>query len=290
MKKNLIIRSITGALFVGVVLSAIYFGAEYTAILFFIFMLLGLHEMLAMLRGIGVKPLSSLVYTLSTILYAYICFSVLPFDINKDWFWDFVDALPFAFILLTFGSFIFEMYRKSEHPWINIASVLMSVFYIALPFASLNYIRNPFWDALYGSAPILIAFFLFVWANDTFAYIFGVLFGKHRLFERLSPKKSWEGAIGGGVMSIILAYVWGRFNPEIPLVLWIVMALITVVFSIFGDLIESMLKRSCNVKDSGNLLPGHGGVLDRFDSVLLAAPVVAILFAVYWRYLNYFVL
>ncbi|MEG1573138.1 MAG: phosphatidate cytidylyltransferase, partial [Bacteroidales bacterium] len=161
MKKSLITRSITGIIFVGVMLLAIFLGYEYTAILFFICMLLGLHEMLVMLRHVGVRPLPGLVYALSMVLYVYTCFCVMPIDISEDsvvWHW--VDLLPLLMLLLGLSTFIFEMYRKSEKPWANISATLGSVFYIALPFALLNYLRNPFLELEYGNANILFAFFV----------------------------------------------------------------------------------------------------------------------------------
>jgi len=121
---------------------------------------------------------------------------------------------------------------------------------------------------------LLLGYFVILWINDTFAYLFGTAFGKHRLFERISPKKSWEGSIGGALISIIAAWLIASFTNSLPLIHWIVIAIIIVICGTLGDLVESMLKRSLNCKDSGTLLPGHGGILDRFDSVLISAPII----------------
>jgi phosphatidate cytidylyltransferase len=115
---------------------------------------------------------------------------------------------------------------------------------------------------------------LMLWANDTGAYLFGSKFGKTRLFERHSPKKSWEGFFGGMFTSLVVAYVLSLFFTELPVWAWGGMAILISSFGTLGDLVESMLKRSLNAKDSGNILPGHGGFLDRFDGLLIAAPVV----------------
>lgn len=123
---------------------------------------------------------------------------------------------------------------------------------------------------------MLIALFATIWINDTGAYIIGVSFGKHRLFERVSPKKSWEGFFGGALAALAAGYVFSVFIPDLTLVQWLLFSQIVVVFGTFGDLIESLLKRTIGTKDSGNILPGHGGFLDRFDSMLLAAPVIFI--------------
>ncbi|MBQ1978933.1 MAG: phosphatidate cytidylyltransferase, partial [Alistipes sp.] len=120
---------------------------------------------------------------------------------------------------------------------------------------------------------VLIAYISIVWANDVFAYLFGIAFGRHRLFERLSPKKSWEGFFGGVAGAVVAALVVARLLGDAPMA-WCGLAVVTVVTAVLGDLAESMFKRAAEVKDSGNLIPGHGGVLDRFDALLLSAPFV----------------
>lgn len=173
------------------------------------------------------------------------------------------------------GVFIAELYSASETPFRNIAYVLTGVIYIALPFSLTTEIsfRNSQYDHR-----LLLSLFIFLWSNDVGAYCFGMMFGrkgKHKLFERISPKKSWEGFFGGiiAVLSaaFILSSVWGE-RYGFAAVHWYVIALITSLLATFGDLTESMLKRSVNVKDSGKIMPGHGGILDRFDSALIAFP------------------
>ena len=115
---------------------------------------------------------------------------------------------------------------------------------------------------------------MFIWVNDSFAYLTGMTFGKHRLFERISPKKSWEGFIGGAVASVVAGYVFSLFETDLVWWQWLIFSLLVVVFGTFGDLMESLIKRSVGVKDSGRIIPGHGGLLDRFDSMLLAVPVI----------------
>jgi phosphatidate cytidylyltransferase len=151
---------------------------------------------------------------------------------------------------------------------------LTGVFYIALPFGLLNYFYIPArlpGDVQYG---VLFGFFLILWLNDTAAYLVGSAIGKHRLFERISPKKSWEGSVGGAVFALFTAWLLSGYFSAILLWQWLVMAIIIVILGTLGDLVESMLKRNLGIKDSGNILPGHGGMLDRFDAVLLSAPVV----------------
>ena len=121
---------------------------------------------------------------------------------------------------------------------------------------------------------MLLAVFVTIWVNDTGAYLVGVTLGKHRLFERISPKKSWEGFIGGALFALLSGYIFSLFIPEINLLNWMIFSELIVIFGTFGDLTESLIKRTLEVKDSGNIIPGHGGLLDRFDSMLLAAPVI----------------
>ncbi|WP_321280296.1 phosphatidate cytidylyltransferase [Marinifilum fragile] len=168
---------------------------------------------------------------------------------------------------------IFEMYRKKENPFGNIAYTFMGLLYVALPFSLLNFMVFPFGNNEFHWE-ILMGIFVLIWANDTGAYLVGVNFGKHRLFERISPKKSWEGSIGGAVITLIIAYLISLYSKELTSVQWIITGAIVVVFGSMGDLVESLLKRSINIKDSGSLIPGHGGLLDRFDALLLVSPMI----------------
>jgi phosphatidate cytidylyltransferase len=165
---------------------------------------------------------------------------------------------------------ISELFRKKENPLHNWAYFILGQIMVALPFSLL-----PFILYIDGYQPILLlALFVTIWVNDTGAYLFGVRFGKHRLFERISPKKSWEGFIGGALTALLSGYIFSLFLTSLNIVEWFVFSEIIVIFATFGDLLESMLKRTVNVKDSGDVIPGHGGILDRFDSLLLATPVI----------------
>ncbi len=124
---------------------------------------------------------------------------------------------------------------------------------------------------------LLLGFFFLLWTNDTGAYLVGRSIGKHKLWERISPKKTWEGFFGGLILSIIIGYVISLYYPELNYILWIVMAALVSIFGTMGDLVESVFKRSIDAKDSGSILPGHGGILDRFDGVFLSTPFVLVL-------------
>ncbi|MGV3539707.1 MAG: phosphatidate cytidylyltransferase, partial [Rufibacter sp.] len=145
----------------------------------------------------------------------------------------------------------------------------LGVFYIALPFTLLHVLA--FLPGQYSWQIILGIMFL-IWASDTGAYAAGKSFGKHKLFPRISPGKTWEGWVGGVVLSLVVAYVLSLFYQDLALEHWLGMAVLVSIFGVLGDLVESMLKRSLGVKDSGTLIPGHGGILDRFDSLILVVP------------------
>ena len=180
---------------------------------------------------------------------------------------------------------ILELFKKGDNAIRNISNTFLGQIYIALPlmFLSLLSLKDNFDGTMIYNPILLMSFFSLIWIYDTGAYIFGITLGKHRLFERISPKKSWEGAIGGAIMALIASVGINYLFPgNLSLIQWLGFALITVVFGTFGDLVESMMKRYMNVKDSGQLIPGHGGILDRIDSSLVAAPAVVI----YYLYLT----
>ena len=169
---------------------------------------------------------------------------------------------------------VVQLYRPRQNAVHSLERSYFSLGYIALPIALLNCIMSI-------TAPrLLLGMFMFIWLYDTGAYCVGMLLGRHRLFERISPKKSWEGVIGGVVACVAGAYVthtWFDEFFQVPdLVTWLGLSAVVAVFATLGDLVESLIKRTVGVKDSGNILPGHGGILDRIDSLLLVTPAVLI--------------
>ena len=183
-------------------------------------------------------------------------------------------ALHKLLVLLTItisAIFIQELFKGSATPFINIAYTLAGLIFVCLPFTffhALAFVKGGF------NFHYPLAFLLLLWANDTGAYLVGRQFGRTKLFERHSPKKTWEGFVGGVLISCIVAAIIGYYFKELPWIQWVFEAILISFFGTLGDLVESMFKRSINVKDSGEILPGHGGLLDRFDGLLLAAPIV----------------
>ncbi|HEY5692593.1 MAG TPA: phosphatidate cytidylyltransferase [Cyclobacteriaceae bacterium] len=180
----------------------------------------------------------------------------------------------YYFLIFPIVSFVYmiKLYKKFERkPFTNIAYMILGLFYVAMPFSLLNIAvyenGNYNFEVIFGCLFIL-------WASDTGAYFAGTLFGKRKLFERISPKKSWEGAVGGAILAVVFALIISDYFDSLEKWQWLTISAIIIVGGIYGDLIESLLKRSIEIKDSGVSLPGHGGFLDRFDGLLISAPFI----------------
>jgi len=184
-------------------------------------------------------------------------------------------GLSKSVLILVWGAHLalmaIELFLKKEKPFLNLAYSILGMFWIALPLSALNILFLP--EFYQGDVHIIaMSVFVFLWVNDTGAYVFGLSFGKHRLFERISPKKSWEGFIGGILSVLLAAYIVSFFWKGFGFGEWMLFGLLIAISGTFGDLVESLFKRSINCKDSGRFFPGHGGFLDRFDCVFFAVP------------------
>lgn len=266
---NLTQRVITGLIGAAVIVGSILYGQwAYFAVFFFIcFMTLREFYILAFLDGMVVQK------TFGTLI-GLVVFS-LSFFIEAD-----IISYRLYFIIFPLVSCVYmiKLYKKFERkPFTNIAYTFLGIFYVAVPFALLNIAT--FENQQYDYQIIFGCLFI-LWASDSGAYFAGTMFGKRKLFERISPKKSWEGVIGGGLLALSFAYGLPYFfssighEPTIRSWQWMVVGGIIVVGGTYGDLIESLLKRSIEIKDSGTALPGHGGFLDRFDGLLISAPFI----------------
>lgn len=276
MKNNFIQRAITGIIFVGVLIGCILGGPISFTLLFALITALTIHEfgvIISKQPDVEInKPICMLAGVFLFFGFAYL--GVMPGQTEI--------LIPYLFLIIYL--LVSELYLKKKNPLNNWAYAMMSQIYIALSFAMLNVLayhsignEGELSNYQVQYNPILpLSIFIFTWINDTGAYCTGMLFGKHRLFERISPKKSWEGSIGGGVFSIIAAIVMAHYFPFMPISIWIGLALTVVIFGTLGDLTESLLKRTIGIKDSANILPGHGGMLDRFDSTLMAVPAAVV--------------
>jgi len=267
--QGLLRRIITAIFFVVTMLGGIYGGQYPFVILFAIITALCLWEFLSITlqkdqKRDRIRKVIGLVFGLTP----FVMVSMLKlgfFDSPED-FVLYTSLLCFPIIFLCF---IYELFAASKQPFSNVAFIILGMVYIGTPFALVDFIA---FDGEQFLANTVFGLLLLTWINDTAAYLVGSQIGKNKLFPRISPKKTWEGSIGGAIFTLILAVLLGKYFEEQSILQWFVLGGIVVVFGSIGDLIESMLKRSFEVKDSGTLLPGHGGFLDRFDAFIFLVP------------------
>lgn len=260
---NLAQRIITAIVGAAVIVSCIVFSQwSYFAIFFFIcFLTLREFYTLAGLDGMVVQKSLGMICGMSVF--------TLSFLIEAD-----IVSYRYYFLIFPIMACVYmiKLYKKFERkPFTNIAFTFLGIFYVAIPYTLLNIAA--FENGIYHFEIIFGCLFI-LWATDTGAYIAGTLFGKRKLFERISPKKSWEGAIGGAVLAFAFALLMNNFFHILAMWQWLSIAAIIIVGGTYGDLVESLLKRSIEIKDSGSTLPGHGGFLDRFDGLLISAPFI----------------
>ena len=258
---NLVQRTLTGVIFLVVVVGAIVFNKISFFILFELIIIGAMYEFYTMVEKRKLNPQKIYGIIIGAIFFAANYFYADQL-VSED---IFLIAIP-----ILISVFLVGLYTESDYSFANIGFTLLGIIYIAVPISFANYIV--FHDHLYNYK-LLLVFFILMWSFDTLAYVFGVSFGKHRLFERVSPKKSWEGFIGGLIFNIGIAYLISLVIKDLSFLQWGVLSVIVSVFGTYGDLVESSFKRNIDEKDSGSLLPGHGGVLDRFDAVLFALPL-----------------
>ena len=258
---NILVRSLSGAVFVSLILIPLFFSKEIATTIFTIFMVLGLIEFYKLfdkndhvsIRWEIGTTVGVLIFGISTL----VIFEVLPI------------VILFFIPPLIMKLFIFEIWRKAKNPLYNIAVLGLGLLYVVLPFTLLIYVVYE--DN--SSFPLLAGMFLLIWMNDTFAFLSGKFFGKTKLIERISPNKTWEGTIGGIIFTILGALTIAFLFDEEKILFWLISALIIAPTSIYGDLLESMFKRNAKVKDTGSIMPGHGGILDRFDATIFTIPL-----------------
>ena len=274
--RNFIVRAITGVLFVAVLVCS--FLRPQTMVLLF-----------ALITGLTIWEFTGLVNNrekvavnrlISTVAGVYLFFAMAGFCSEFT-----PSAVFIPYLVSIIYLMVAELYLKNEDPIHDWAYTMMAQLYIALPFSLLNTLA--FHAAPQGfvtyDVVLPLSVFVFLWMNDTGAYLCGSLLGKHKLFPRVSPGKSWEGSIGGGILviggAVLVWYLTDQYQLNqlgLTAIEWAGLGLTVVVFGTWGDLVESLFKRTIGIKDSGNILPGHGGMLDRFDSSLLAIPAAVV--------------
>jgi phosphatidate cytidylyltransferase len=277
LKSNFKQRVITSIIFVVVLVGGTILHSSILFVIFSAIVVIGMLEFYKIAAKAQHKPH----VVIGIIFGLYVLTSNFLIAANLAGKIIYFSYIPFASLFL-----IIELFKQNKNPFSNVAITLIGIIYISMPFGLLSYLvfYPPFGDTYNPS--FLIAYFLLMWANDSGAYIVGSLIGKHKLFERISPKKTWEGFIGGAFFTLLAAWGISLYLHELSLIHWLMVGTITFSFGTFGDLIESQLKRSVDMKDSGKILPGHGGILDRFDSILFSAPIVFVYLMFFYEYLN----
>lgn len=262
--KSLLTRTITGLVYGLLLVGSVILHPLAFLVVYIIITLLTLYEFYSLARGAGIYlQIIAGIFTgaaifLITFLHNY-------YGISSGWYL----LIPIFIIIIL----ISELFRKKENPFISLSVLFMGLIYIVLPLTLINLLLFSSYSTSY-SFELLIFLFMVLWVYDTGAYLTGSIIGRKKLYERLSPKKTWEGLIGGMALALIANAAFGGFFDQIPVMDRWLLAIVIIISGTFGDLFESMWKRSLGIKDSGKSLPGHGGWLDRLDSILFAVPSV----------------
>lgn len=256
---NMLIRAISGAVFVSLLVFSILFSVNSFIALFFILMLISVFEFSRMLKIKGIEP-----YIISISIY---CSAIFPQWDLPTIYTDIISILTVLFV------FIKHLFSKTSDPIKEISNFLLCITYACLSYVFI--LKIPFTTTVYEyNGMLILCVFILIWSSDTFAYLTGVTIGKTKLLERISPKKTIEGLVGGVIATMLISYLISlKFTVILPFQ-WIILGLLVSTFGVIGDLIASMLKRQTGVKDTGKIIPGHGGVIDRLDSIIFAAPFI----------------
>lgn len=277
-KKNLIVRSITGVLFVAIMVAG-FLNSMAMILLFTIITGLTLWEYTGLVNDrVADVNVNRFISTVGGV-YFFIAIAMWSIGVVNGF------AVMMPYVLTIIYLLISELYAKNRNAVTNMAYTMLGQMYIALPLALINVLafkRDEYGNFSGYDMLLPLSVFILLWANDSGAYCFGSMFGKHKLFPRISPGKTWEGSVGGGIFAVVIAGVIGILANSgseahvLNVAQWLGLGAVVVVFGTWGDLVESLFKRTIGVKDSGKILPGHGGMMDRFDSSLLAIPAAVL--------------
>lgn len=276
-QKNLIVRSITGVLFVAIMVAG-FLSPRAMVFLFALITGLTLWEYTGLVNGLDNVQVNRFISTVAGVYFFLAVAGWRTGIVN-----NFVVMVPYLLTIVYL--FISELYTKNKNAINDWAYTMLGQMYIALPFSMINILAfemAPDQSGVSYDTMLPLSVFIFLWVNDSGAYLTGSLLGRHKLFPRISPGKTWEGSIGGGILVITVAALLGYLVnrgvdvPRLSIPGWMGLGLVIAVVGTWGDLVESLFKRTLGIKDSGNILPGHGGMMDRFDSSLMAIPAAVL--------------
>ena len=273
---NMTVRAFTGVLFVTIMVTC-FFQPVAMVFLFALITCLSLWEYSGLMNNIEDVTINRFISTVAGV-YLFLAISAINSGFVQT------NAVFMPYLLTIIYLFVSELYTKNKNAVHDLSCTMLGQMYVALPLSMINVLA--FRTATDGNIHFYyllpLSVFIFLWTSDTGAYCVGSLFGKHKLFPRISPAKSWEGSIGGGVLVLVAAFLVSLLDQNhgnlsgLNTLQWLGLGLVVTVFGTWGDLVESLIKRTLGIKDSGTILPGHGGMLDRFDSSLLAIPASAV--------------
>ena len=267
--KTFFTRLLTAIVFVAVLLTGIMYDYMTFSTLFFIVSVWGLYEFYQLAEKLGAKPYKVIGLISGALLY-----------LAPTYFFAFLDSHKLCAIVgvSLFSIFLVALFDKKENTILNLAYTFFGIVYAVIPFVFLHQIAcfddNKTYHLMAFNSHYVLGIILLIWLNDTAAYLVGSFIGKNKLYERISPGKTWEGTIGATIITMVCSYIVSVWFPELAFIHWLVIAFIVATLGTAGDLVESMLKRQAGVKDSGKIMPGHGGILDRFDSLLFVSPFI----------------
>lgn len=280
--KTFITRTLTAIVFVAVLLGGIMYNYWSFALLFLVVSVWGLYEFYQLAEKLGAKPYKAIGLIAGGFLYTEHALASLisyEFEVSSN----LLMSLCFVFLFIIF---LVALFDERPNTILNTAYTFLGIIYAVIPFIILINISNFVSSKeVYGlveytainagfNPHYVLGIILLIWLNDSAAYLVGSFIGKNKLYERISPGKTWEGTIGAAVITMACSYIISLWFQELAFIHWLVIALIVAVLGTAGDLVESMLKRQASVKDSGKIMPGHGGILDRFDSLLFVSPFI----------------
>jgi phosphatidate cytidylyltransferase len=272
---TLVTRALTGVIFVAVMVAGIYISPYTLAALFLLINALSLHEYLILVAAFDPDKRPETQQSLFFLhLIGFAIFALLA-SVGLNWL-----DMPYLWLIVPLLLLVFlkELYNAvSAQPFVRSALHITGFVYICIPLGMTLLLANP--NGQFAPNRIM-GILILVWANDTFAYLAGFTAGRTPLFKRISPKKTWEGSVGGAAGTLLAAYLLSTIMPDFSLTIWLCIGILSILFGTWGDLVESMLKRNTQIKDSGSILPGHGGILDRFDAYYFVIPfIMALLYA-----------